>query len=263
MSLAERPRTRQTPAGIGARRRQRWMQEFRVERPGFEYRCAKLEEEPVAASVDSKDLFREASSLPGSEDLQVNFGRVLHHQRNKLAQLAQGSFFIETRVESTSRPKPDPVEIEKLLKSVTELLSALNTSSASTPSHHDTSEIASLLKQAIASLETPKATAVEPRTVLEAFDGYVDSIDGDTAYVTLESRLNGDVLYGEYSAQELLAKGIREQTSFLCETVKGGGAGRVHFAPLPKNKVTDEEARAIAEEMREAFPGDDDSVIEY
>ena len=123
-------------------------------------------------------------------------------------------------------------------------------------------EVFSVLKNAFLAIEAHKA-AVEPRTVLESFNGYVDSIDGDTAYVTLESLQNGDVLYGEYSAQELLSKGIREQTRFRCETVKGGGAGRVHFAPLPKNQVTDEEAHAIAKEMREAFPGDDDSVIEY
>lgn len=266
MSLAERTRTRPAPAGIGARRRQRWMQEFWVERPGFGYRCPKPEVEEVetvVTPVDSKDLFREASSLPSSDDVQVNFCRVILHDRNKFARYAQGSLILGTPVKPASSEKATPANIEKLRKSLEEILLALGMPTVPVPSRADESEVLSILKKALVAIESRKSPAVEPRTVLESFDGYVDSIDGDTAYVTLVSRSNGDVLYGEYSAQELLSRGIQEQTRFLCETVKGGGAGRVHFAPLPKNQVTDEEARAIAEEMREAFPGDDDSVIEY
>jgi hypothetical protein len=91
----------------------------------------------------------------------------------------------------------------------------------------------------------------------------VDSVEGDTAYVTLESREHGDVLYGEYSASELLGKGIGEQSRFLCQTVKVDGATRIDFRALPKLAVTDEEVRAIAEEMHGAFPSDDDSGIKY
>ncbi len=266
MNLAERTRTRLTPAGIGAIRRQPWMQEFQFERPVYGHRCPKPEVEEVetvAAPVDSKDLFREASSLPSSDDVQVNFGRLIQHGRNKLALYTQGSLILGTPVKPVSSEKVTLPDIEKLRQSLEEILRVLGMPTAPVPSRADVSEVLSILKKAIGTIESGKSPTVEPRTVLESFDGYVDSIYGDTAYVTLESRSNGEVLYGEYSAQELLSKGIHEQTRFLCETVKGGGAGRVHFAPLPKNKVTDEEALAIAKEMREAFPGDDDSVIEY
>ncbi len=261
MSLAEQTRTRPAPAGIGARR---WLEgEFQLKKPGYAYPCAKQEEETLPPPVDSKDLFREASILPNSDDILVNFGRVLHHHRNNLVHHAQGSLILRAQINPVSPEKPASPDIEKLRRSLDELFQALGTPTAGIPLHADTSEIVSILKNALLSIESRKTTKIEPRTVLESFDGYVDSIDGDTAYVTLESRLNGDVLFGEYSASELLARGICEQTRFLCETVKGGGGGRVHFAPLPKNQVTDEEARSIAKEMREAFPGDDDSVIEY
>jgi hypothetical protein len=236
--------------------------EFRVENAGFGYRCRKLEEETLPAPVDSKDLFREASSLPNSDDLLVNFGRFLHHHRNKLVHHSQGSLAVKTVVKRDSREEWKDSSTEGFREFLVELQRALGVTT-SDPSGASPSEIATLLKKALLTIESGKAPDIETRTVLESFDGYVDSIDGDTAYVTLESRENGDVLYGEYSASELLAKGIREQTRFLCETVKGGDGGRVHFAPLPKNQVTDEEARSIAKEMREAFPGDDDSVIEY
>ncbi|WP_406698245.1 hypothetical protein V5E97_05250 [Singulisphaera sp. Ch08] len=240
------------------------MQEFRVERSGFDYRCPKPEVEEVedvAAPVDSKDLFREASSLPSSDDLQINFGRFLHHYRNTLPHYSQGSVPLKSGIEPAAPVKRTVPSADEIQTFFAEIRRALGVTTTSAPL--DPSKVVLLLKKAIQSFESSKAPQVESKTVLESFDGYVDSIDGDTAYVTLESRSNGDILYGEYSAQELLARGIHEQTRFLCETVKGGGAGRVHFAPLPKIEVTDEEARAIAEEMREAFPGGDDSVIEY
>ncbi len=93
----------------------------------------------------------------------------------------------------------------------------------------------------------------EAQAVLESFDGWVDSIDGDTAFVTLESRANGDILQGEYSASELLAKGIGEQCRFLCEAFLDGGGGGVRFTLPPKNRVSDEEAREIAKEMKGVF----------
>lgn len=94
--------------------------------------------------------------------------------------------------------------------------------------------------------------------VLESFDCYVDSVDGDTAYVTLESLYNGDVLYGEYPANRLLSIGIGEHDRFLLETVKDGKINDVdlvgvRISKAQKNEITEDEAKAISMEIQDYF----------
>lgn len=96
--------------------------------------------------------------------------------------------------------------------------------------------------------------------ILETFTGYVDKVEGDTAYFTLESRDYGDVLCGHYSASELAKKGIGEQCSFLCRTVKVNGIVYVDIKFVPPHEVTDEEVREIEEEIERAFPQEDPGI---
>lgn len=85
--------------------------------------------------------------------------------------------------------------------------------------------------------------------VLESFNGYVERIDGETAYVRLKSRERGDVLYGEYPAAKLAELGIDEQDRFLCETVEIDGKTRVDLRKIPDKEVSDEELKAIQESI--------------
>jgi hypothetical protein len=94
-------------------------------------------------------------------------------------------------------------------------------------------------------------------SILEHFDGFVDRIDGDTAYVTLKSREHGDVLYGQYPAALLSSKGVGDQERFICKTVGASETTRIEIAGVPAAVVTDEQLRAIDEEIERILPSDD------
>ena len=107
-------------------------------------------------------------------------------------------------------------------------------------------------RRAIASLGK---TAFE-RTILEAFDGFVDLVEEDTAYVTLRSQ-SGETLHGRYSASELSAKGIHERRRFRCTTVDVAGAVRIEFEGIPEKEVSAEREREIRSMIDRALRGDE------
>jgi hypothetical protein len=98
--------------------------------------------------------------------------------------------------------------------------------------------------------------------VHESFNGFVERIDGATAYVRLRSIEHGDVLYGEYPAAKLAESGIEEQDRFLCETVNVDGKTRVDLRKIPDRDISDEELKAIHDRIDKALPRDDPG-IEY
>jgi hypothetical protein len=69
--------------------------------------------------------------------------------------------------------------------------------------------------------------------VLETFIGCVDSMEGDVAHITLRSVEHENTLTGVYKVKELAAKGIHEQSRFLCKTVERGKYIRIDLEPLP------------------------------
>ncbi len=93
-------------------------------------------------------------------------------------------------------------------------------------------------------------------TVLETFDGYVDEVHDEVAFVTLISE-HGEPLEGEYAAKELLAKGIGEGSRFRCRTVKSGDAVTVEIEPLADIVLTQEEVDASNNEVDEFLAGAD------
>ena len=95
---------------------------------------------------------------------------------------------------------------------------------------------------------------IEGNTVLETFDGFVDRIEGDTAFVTLQSRANGDVEEGTYSASQLARMGIHEQSCFVFKTVDVGNAIRPVFEPVPQEPVAAEVVREIDSRIVQPLP---------
>jgi hypothetical protein len=93
-------------------------------------------------------------------------------------------------------------------------------------------------------------------TVLETFDGYVDSVHDETAFVTLISE-HGEPLDGQYPARELHAMGIGEGSRFRCRTVKTGDGVKVEIEPLADISLTQEEVDAINNEVDEFLAGAD------
>jgi len=92
-----------------------------------------------------------------------------------------------------------------------------------------------------------KFTKNVTEVVLETFICYVDEVRDGIAYITIESQLNGDVLYGQYPESELASKGIYEQNSFLCETIGVGKLTRLDIKPLPPVEITSERLKEIDE----------------
>lgn len=92
--------------------------------------------------------------------------------------------------------------------------------------------------------------------VLETFEGFVEQIVDDTAYVTLTSQY-GDTLDGKYPARELETRGIHERRRFGCKVVECGDQIRVDLEAIPDIDLSEEQLRQIQRETDEML-GDDD-----
>jgi hypothetical protein len=102
----------------------------------------------------------------------------------------------------------------------------------------------------------------DKRVILEEFDGFVDQIDGETAYVTLTSKA-GEILHGEYPASELKAQGIQERRRFRCRTIDAGSQVAFELEAIPDIEVSEERERAIREAIRDSLGDDDGSQDDY
>ncbi len=103
---------------------------------------------------------------------------------------------------------------------------------------------------------SPQRATATSGQVLETFLGYVDTIDGDSAFVTLKAP-SGEILKGRYSASSLAAHGISEGTRFRCSTVSINPTDvRITFKKLPSRAGT----KAALERVRESLKLDLDDA---
>ena len=101
------------------------------------------------------------------------------------------------------------------------------------------------------------------RVALEEFEGFVEEVDDEVAYVTLKDK-TGQKLQGEYPASELETLGIHERRRFYCRTFDvGGGNVKIELSAIPDRQVSEERQRAIDEELRRAMGGDDGPEDDY
>ncbi len=97
-------------------------------------------------------------------------------------------------------------------------------------------------------------------TPTEEFQGFVEKIEDDKAYVRLDTS-RGERLCGPYPAEELASKGIGERDRFLLRAVKVGGAIRFDAELIPRKIISPERQRQIREEIEaglEGFTPDDE-----
>lgn len=101
--------------------------------------------------------------------------------------------------------------------------------------------------------------APAPR-LLERFEGFVEQVEADTAYITL-SNDRGDRLCGPYPAGELAELGIGERDRFILKTIDLGRDVRIEIEPVPRRPISAELQREIREETEQLFadfdPSDD------
>ena len=226
-----------------------WINDFHVEEGGMGEAGA-VEVDSISPRADSKNLSRESAKLSNNDRLQIGIGRDLHFLRSRDILLLEyhGKFIsgLEGRLLETGRNDSRPLKWLKRHSGLPAFFFRIAFEA---------------LRQAVASLRSHSSNDSH-EVVLESFEGRVDQIKGDTAYVRLKSHEQGDVLYGKYPASQLLEKGIEEQGRFLCTTVKVNGTTRVDIQAIPSVPVTDEELRAIEEKIDRVLPRDD-LGIEY
>jgi hypothetical protein len=87
------------------------------------------------------------------------------------------------------------------------------------------------------------------KQVLEEFEGVLDKIEGDIAHVTLTSKLNSEVLLGEFTAAEMSAAGIRQGRRFECRVVAVGNSTETELKSIPDRKLSAERKREIQEAL--------------
>jgi hypothetical protein len=93
--------------------------------------------------------------------------------------------------------------------------------------------------------------------ILEAFDGFVDKIDGEIAYVTLKTG-SGELLWIECPVTQLQNAGIRERRRFKCWTVTDGSEVRLEMCRIPDALFTADDERRLEQRLRRQL-GDDDA----
>lgn len=104
---------------------------------------------------------------------------------------------------------------------------------------------------------TGETQQIRHGTVLEEFEGVLDKLEGDVAHVTLTSKLNGDVLLGEFTAAEMAAAGIRQGRRFECRVAEVGNSTETELKSIPDRKLSAERKREIEEALSKL--GDDDA----
>lgn len=102
-----------------------------------------------------------------------------------------------------------------------------------------------------------KPSKPQDSSIIEELEGFVDHIDDETAYVTLTSS-DGEVLYGEYPAQDLLAQGIHEHRRFKCRTIDLGQTVKIELEAVPDRVVSQVREKEMADELNKLL-GDDDA----
>ena len=94
----------------------------------------------------------------------------------------------------------------------------------------------------------------------ERFDGFVEKVEEDIAYVTLESE-RGERLQGPYPADELAAKGVGERDRFSLTLTDAGDSVRFDIQLIPRKEISPARQRQIRQEIEQSLGGytpDDD-----
>lgn len=90
--------------------------------------------------------------------------------------------------------------------------------------------------------------------ILETFEGMVDDVRGEIAYLTLRSEQTNEIFYGQYNAQQFKDFGIERH--FGCKTVRqSDGLVTVEIYPLPEKVISPEELRQIEEKVDKVLAG--------
>jgi hypothetical protein len=88
----------------------------------------------------------------------------------------------------------------------------------------------------------------------ERFEGFVEKLEGDIAYISLESE-RGERLQGPYPADELAAQGVGERDRFWLTLTDVGDSVRFDIRLIPHKIISAERQREIQREIEQALDG--------
>ncbi len=221
---------------------------------------------------DPKAFWRQGLQLSASGLVQQNWGRIQAEEHEQFAnrldppigrlrpqsRTPEGTHLFEGLQRSAVPPSMPPTNREHVLQDAL-IIQLYNELQEATDRQECLARITSWLNRVekLVPGSHQGALAATPKVVvLERLEGYVDRIEGGTAYVTLKSQY-GDELTGEYASQELAAKGITEGRRFRCETVEVDGAVHVLFEAVPEESVAEDEEDAIRRRIAELVQDDE------
>jgi len=99
-----------------------------------------------------------------------------------------------------------------------------------------------------------------PEPTSEQFDGFVERVEGNVAYITLKSS-RGEELCGPYPADELAAHGVGERDRFRLILTDMKNSIRFDIQLIPRKVVSAERQAEIQREIEKAlggYTGEDD-----
>jgi putative nucleotidyltransferase with HDIG domain len=99
----------------------------------------------------------------------------------------------------------------------------------------------------------PDSTSPAQR-VLEEFQGFIESIEGDAANVTLENE-RGERLYGPFPAKDLTEKGLAEGSRFVLRTIDEGEVVRITITQVDSRSFGPREIQEIRREVERDLQG--------
>ncbi len=216
---------------------------------------------------DPKTHWRQGLQLSAKSSVQQNWARIQAEEHEQFA-----SWLVPQigRRRSPSEASEGPVLVDQLLRGLEllrgreappdlhqKVIQAFNEPQEAPGLQECLARITSWLnpgEKLISGSHQGAPEATPKVVVLERLEGYVDRIEGATAYVTLKSQY-GDELTGEYASHELAARGITEGRRFYCETVEVDGAVRVLFEAVPEKPVSKDEEDAIRRRIAELVQG--------
>jgi hypothetical protein len=96
--------------------------------------------------------------------------------------------------------------------------------------------------------------------VSERYEGFVEKLEADVAYITLENE-RGERFHGPYPAHELAAKGVGERDRFSLTLTDEDDSVRFDVRLIPRKEISAERQREIRQEIEQAlgaYTPDDD-----
>lgn len=209
----------------------------------------------LQGELNDKWLYCEAVRSSSKQWFQGNWGRIQELGEEYYIQFFRG--LPPERIEpqkSTSKKTDD--SLAELFAEITKLLAEIDNSgreqlAKALKNNSDVQQKINAIKAVFGSKERQK------ETILERFEGFVEQIQNDTAYVSLKSEY-GDILYGQYPASKLTQMGIFERRRFTCITKNVGGKVHVCLTPIPDIELSDQREREIQQEIERALGSDDD-----